>query len=1391
MGSSAFARPVSRVAAGFRVAAGLAVVAVVTCFLPAGAVLDPSGELDTAFDGDGHTVTNFAEVDTFAEARGIAFQTVGANAGRIVLAGGYQDGFNAHVALLRLNPDGTQDMGFGGAGETKTIIGNNDLAYDVAIADDDKIVVAGDSDQDFFVARYTPDGALDTTFGGGDGVARAGAVPGEFDRGHTVVIQPDGKILVGGYSWTSATTYRDLSVMRFTPLGDLDTSFGGGDGIATISVTPTNAERIWGLAVQPDGKIVGVGGVNNGNSTCNTVAYTDQNSLVMRLHADGSPDATFGGDGIVTQNLANGNCPDDSFRAIALAADGKIVTAGGAATTHDGSTNAKSNISAARFNPDGSFDTTFDTDGWTWTNIAPTSTYLADLAEDVAILGDGKILVGAYSDAGSPQGSNQNFAAVRFSPAGALDPTFDGDGKAVVDFGQNDSLDAMAVDTSGRPVLAGYSYPPGVFDDPQIAAARLGTDGKMDQSFNGTGSFFKPLQGGSVDAGYAVGVQRVAPNAGRVIVAGSTDAGRSYDFGLVRYTTNGTLDDTFSSDGRATGDDGTKNDTGRAVAIASDDKIVVAGDSYGTTAGSATATLMRFTANGMLDMSFSGEGVASTAVGSNANAWHAVTTLSDGKIVVGGTTSDTPADWDFFLARYRADGTLDTTFDGDGRKRLSLGPRVEEIRAVAVQPDGKILAGGFHFPDTKISVFALVRFNPDGSVDTSFGGGDGIVTTPIGGGEYARNELRAIVVLPDGKIVAGGKGNDGGGNTNNVMRLVRYLPDGALDPSFDGDGIATTNLASDRFDELSGLALQHDEKVVAFGHSMQLYKTNDDFVVARYNWDDGSLDATFGDGTPGYTITAVSAGADRAGSGVVLPGGGMVTGGTAGSSDFGAARYRGDPAPVLPGPPDLAAASDLGSSATDNVTNDATPTFTGAAPGCNLGETTWLRIGSGPPDRANRQLCRAGTWTITTVALTDGQHTLSAFSRNGFGDTGDTTSLAVTIDTVAAPPVITAPADGAELDLPGSPMITGTVAETLAGARVEVRNGADPLCTATADASGNWGCPTSLGAGHYTITARQTDVAGNTSSDSSAVDFTLDRAETTIAVSSSSNPSTYGKAVTFTVTVSAPTSTPPGSVEVTIGSAAPRTVTLTDGKATLDVGDLPTGTNAVKAEFAGDTTYKPGSGTLPGGQVVDKAASVLKLTSNPNPSAAGEAVTFTAVVEPASPGTPASATPKGSVEFRVDGGGPVTKPLSSPATFTTSALTAGTHTVTATYTGDANYATASATLADGQVVNAAPDAPGSPAPPSPNDPIGGTVGPPGGSGTGTGSGTTGTRSGSGSGSGSGGTTGVLGTGVGNGQLPRTGTQTGSLLNLAAALLVLAAALTAIAAALRRTPRTEP
>src|SRR5262249_25136126 len=149
-----------------------------------------------------------------------------------------------------------------------------------------------------------------------------------------------------------------------------------------------------------DGKILGAGDSPLGSSSCNTFSYQDRNSLIFRLNTDGSLDTTFGTGGIVSANLATvGNCPDDGFRDVTLQSDGKIVATGYANTTQDGSTNAKNNISVARFNSNGTFDTTFDGDGKAWTNISSTAGFLSDIGMEVSVLTTpaaqaGKILVG-------------------------------------------------------------------------------------------------------------------------------------------------------------------------------------------------------------------------------------------------------------------------------------------------------------------------------------------------------------------------------------------------------------------------------------------------------------------------------------------------------------------------------------------------------------------------------------------------------------------------------------------------------------------------------------------------------------------------------------------------------------------------------------------------------------------------------------------------------------------------------------------------------------------------------------------------------------------------------------------------------------------------------------
>ncbi len=589
------------------------------------------------------------------------------------------------------------------------------------------------------------------------------------------------------------------------------------------------------------------------------------------------------------------------------------------------------------------------------------------------------------------------------------------------------------------------------------------------------------------------------------------------------------------------------------------------------------------------------------------------------------------------MARYNSTGTPDNAFNGNGRVRLSLGANVDRIHAIALQPDGKVVVAGSTFVDSSAQHFAVVRFNANGTVDGTFGGGDGIVITPIGGGAFPRNEITGIAIQADGRIVVGGNGNDGVFNSNNVIRLARYMPNGDLDTSFGSGGIVSTNLAAARFDRAEGIGLQHDEKIVVFGYSQELFVTRDDLVVARYNWDDGSLDTTYGDTNSGATILAASPGSDQAAGGVIFPDGSAAIGGTVGSSDFGAARFAGDPAPVLPGVPDLAAASDSGQSSTDNITNDATPTFTGTT--CNIGETTILTVDGAVTTPLSRQVCRTSTWTVTTATtLADGLRSIRALSRNGAGDSADTALLDITIDTVANPPVITSPTENQIITIPPSPSISGTVDETIAGAVVDVRENGSLVCTAVADAAGEWSCATTLGPGSHTVTARQTDVAGNVSTDSAARTFIL-KVPTTTDVANVGQPLGVRSTGHLHRNGDRRARDAGRQRRVRDRRSAPQSASLTSGVATLTVpsgGLLPltVGTHTVVANYLGSVGFHPSTDTLTPDQQVVKADTTVTVQVIPEPSVTGQTATVTATVAAIAPG---AGTPSGDISFVIDG----------------------------------------------------------------------------------------------------------------------------------------------------------
>jgi uncharacterized delta-60 repeat protein len=285
-------------------------------------------------------------------------------------------------------------------------------------------------------------------------------------------------------------------------------------------------------------------------------------------------------------------------------------------------------------------------------------------------------------------------------------------------------------------------------------------------------------------------------------------------------------------------------DYGNDIALQADGKIVVlAQTQFGN---NADITLARYNNDGSLDTTFGTNGTAANDLGAN-EIGYAMRIQPDGKIVVAGNICyDQSSTCDFLLMRYNSNGSLDTTFSTDGSVITDFGGR-EYGGDIILQPDGKIVAIGTRElppdPNTYYNDFALVRYNSDGSVDTSFGV-NGLTIIDFGESETGYSG----VLQPDGKIIVGGGSLDMPftytSDPNLDFILARYNSNGSLDESFGISGKVITDIA--KMDYNQRVALQSDGKIVTVGLA------DHNFLLARYN-DNGSPDATFG--TNGLVIT--------------------------------------------------------------------------------------------------------------------------------------------------------------------------------------------------------------------------------------------------------------------------------------------------------------------------------------------------------------------------------------------------------------------------------------------------------------------------------------------------------------------------------------------------------
>lgn len=299
------------------------------------------------------------------------------------------------------------------------------------------------------------------------------------------------------------------------------------------------------------------------------------------------------------------------------------------------------------------------------------------------------------------------------------------------------------------------------------------------------------------------------------------------------YAAGGTLDTTFDVDGKVTTDFTGFVDEANAVAVQADGKILAAGLSR-TSTGDTDFGLTRYLSTGGLDASFSGDGKLTTNFFNGADEARAIVVQPDGNILVAGFVVGSTGSIDFGLARYRPDGSLDTTFGSGGKVTTNFFSGRDGAYAIALQPNGQIVVAG----TTGVGIsgdFALARYNTNGGLDTLFGSA-GKVTADFSGG---LDEARALVIQVDNtvvKIVVAGTASNG---LDNDFALARYNENGSLDITFDVDGKVVTDFGG--ADEAYALAQQQDGKLVVAGLAGPLGAS--DFALARYNTD-GSLDTT-------------------------------------------------------------------------------------------------------------------------------------------------------------------------------------------------------------------------------------------------------------------------------------------------------------------------------------------------------------------------------------------------------------------------------------------------------------------------------------------------------------------------------------------------------------------
>src|SRR5213080_4539053 len=429
------------------------------------------------------------------------------------------------------------------------------------------------------------------------------------------------------------------------------------------------------------------------------IVLTWLNSSQVAEAAAGDLDPTFGTGGMVMTDI---NRSTDIANAVAVQSDGKLVVVGQTYKNNDYSTE---DFAVARYNTDGTLDNSFGSGGRVRTDFPG----LAAVPSSVVIQPDGKIVVAGgafplFTFAG-------NFQVVRYNSNGSLDRSFGNGGIVTTTFPEGSYAFALALQSDGKIIAAGtvfVDFNPGDMSDTDFALARYNPDGSLDTTFGNGGTVTTDFFGNEDDV-FSVLIQ---PD-GKIIAVGSANSPVNYyDFAAARYLANGTLDSTFGTGGKVSTDFGDHNfDQARSAALQSDGRIVAAGFAISQNGLSQNFAVARYTSNGVLDTTFSRDGITQIDFGSCCQSAYKVLLQSDGKIITVGYPNTEDSDSDFLLARLSPRGSLDATFGVGGKVRTSFGDLTGGANGAALQSDGKIVAVGFQATfSNQWTNFALARY---------------------------------------------------------------------------------------------------------------------------------------------------------------------------------------------------------------------------------------------------------------------------------------------------------------------------------------------------------------------------------------------------------------------------------------------------------------------------------------------------------------------------------------------------------------------------------------------------------------------------------------------------------------------------------------------------------